>query len=157
MTNIFIRQELAYSSKLLMISINHIAKNETASIAPSVELNHSILAQPLVAAAIANRKSQIVNSVDAIQGAIERMPQVELPLTDRFLPGIYIRTTQHPFVVTKGRCLVWDPVAGGAATIKAGHVGANRSDGGMKPPLSNSPRRPTLDDLPEEVGGAMEA
>jgi hypothetical protein len=82
--------------------------------------------------------------IDSIQAAVERMPQVELPLTHRFTPGngsatgIYIRTifmpkgalvvskihrTQHPFVVTKGCCLIWDSMAGGAAIIKAGHIG----------------------------------
>lgn len=79
--------------------------------------------------------------VDAIQAAIERLPQAQLPLAHRFIPGLYIRTifmpkgamvvskihrTRHPFVVTKGRCLVWDARAGGAAPaseIKAGHIG----------------------------------
>lgn len=83
--------------------------------------------------------------VDAIQAAVERMPQVELPLTHRFTPGsgsatgMYIRTifmpkgalviskihrTQHPFVVTKGRCMVWDRLAPGPPIeIRAGHIG----------------------------------
>jgi hypothetical protein len=87
--------------------------------------------------------------IDAIQAAVERMPQVELPLAHRFVAGIYIRTifmpkgalvvskihrTQHRFVVTKGRCLVWGPMADGAVAsvaatakeIKAGHVGITR-------------------------------
>lgn len=86
--------------------------------------------------------------IDSLQAAVERMPQVELPLTHRFTPGMYVRTifmpkgalviskihrTQHPFVVTKGRCLVWAPrqSAPGEDTrpatevqeIAAGHIG----------------------------------
>ena len=75
--------------------------------------------------------------VDAIQAAVERLPQVELPLTHRFTPGMYIRTifmpkgalvvsrihrTEHPFFVTRGRCAVWDE-KGGWIEIKAGHIG----------------------------------
>lgn len=77
------------------------------------------------------------DKVDAIQAAIERMPQVELPLTHRFTPGMYIRTifmpkgtlvvsrihkTEHPFIVTRGACAVWDERAGWKE-IKAGHIG----------------------------------
>ncbi|HXC35826.1 MAG TPA: hypothetical protein VNV43_08120 [Candidatus Acidoferrales bacterium] len=81
--------------------------------------------------------------VDALQAAVERMPQAELPLTHRFTPGMYIRTifmpagalviskihrTQHPFVVTKGRCLVWEGQVAPAQSncvreIRAGHIG----------------------------------
>ena len=75
--------------------------------------------------------------VDAIQAAVERMPQVELPLTHRFLPGMYIRTifmpkgalvvskihrTTHPFVVSRGRAAVFDE-KNGVQEIEAGHIG----------------------------------
>ncbi len=75
--------------------------------------------------------------IDALQAAIERLPQVALPLTHRFTPGMYIRTiqmpkgaivvskihrTQHPFVITKGRCAVWD-AQNGVHELCAGHIG----------------------------------
>ncbi|HEV2320287.1 MAG TPA: hypothetical protein VGV18_11085 [Verrucomicrobiae bacterium] len=75
--------------------------------------------------------------IDAIQAAVERLPQAELPLTHRFTSGMYIRTifmpkgvlvisrihrTQHPFVVTKGRCVVWNE-QDGWKEISAGHIG----------------------------------
>ena len=75
--------------------------------------------------------------VDAIQAAVERMPQVELPLKHRFTPGMYIRTifmpkgtlvvskihrTTHPFVVTRGQAAVFDE-KDGVQEIKSGHIG----------------------------------
>jgi hypothetical protein len=78
-------------------------------------------------------------------GFVFTSSQVELPLTHRFTPGMYIRTifmpkgalviskihrTQHPFVVTKGRCSVWPGQAApgqldanGLREIVAGHIG----------------------------------
>ena len=75
--------------------------------------------------------------LDSLQSLIERLPQIELPLTHRFTPGMYIRTiqmprgaivvskihrTQHPFVITKGRCSVWD-AQNGVQQLCAGHIG----------------------------------
>lgn len=79
-------------------------------------------------------------AVDAIQAAIEQLPQAELSLTHRFTPGMYIRTlrvpkgalvvgkihrTEHPFAVTRGRCTVWD-AQNGMLEICAGHIGVTK-------------------------------
>jgi hypothetical protein len=118
-------------------------KNLSASSGPSIPQSAFRIPQSPPALPLQTAPSSILHlpssqRIDALQAAIERMQQAELPLTHRFTPGMYIRTifmpagalviskihrTQHPFVVTKGRCLVWDPMAGGAATIRAGHIG----------------------------------
>lgn len=80
-------------------------------------------------------------AIDAIQAAVERQPQIDLPLRHQFSHGMYIRTIfipknvilvgkvhrfEHPFVVTKGRMLVYD-VFTGAKEISAGHLGISKS------------------------------
>jgi hypothetical protein len=75
--------------------------------------------------------------VDALEKALGKLPQLEMPLTHRFTPGLYVRTifmpkgalvisrihkTTHPFVVTQGHCAVWDE-ANGVQHVRAGHIG----------------------------------
>lgn len=78
--------------------------------------------------------------VDDIEAAVKKMPQVDLPLTHRFTPGLYIREismpkgalvvskihkTEHPFVVSKGHAAVW--VEGvGVVQIKAPYTGITK-------------------------------
>ena len=60
--------------------------------------------------------------LDKIQFQLSQLPQLDMPLTHRFTPGLYIREIfmpagavvisrvhkfEHPFVVSKGRCAVW--------------------------------------------------
>lgn len=62
---------------------------------------------------------------------------VEMPLTHRFTPGLYVREifmpagtivvsrihkTQHPFVISKGDCEVWSPGTGWQR-LRAPHTG----------------------------------
>lgn len=80
-----------------------------------------------------------VDKMDAVQAAVERMPQAEMPLTHRFTPGMYARTivmpagalvvskvhrTEHPFVVTRGSCSVWDGERW--ERVAAGHIGITK-------------------------------
>jgi hypothetical protein len=81
--------------------------------------------------------------LDKIAGVIEQMaqlPQVECPLVHRFTPGMYsreltvpkgtmgvtqIHLTEHQFVVSKGRILIWSP-GGGVHEITAPHHGITK-------------------------------
>lgn len=60
--------------------------------------------------------------VSELQAHCEKLPQVPMPLTHEFTPGLYIRTivmpkgtfviskvhkTEHPFVITRGKVEVW--------------------------------------------------
>jgi hypothetical protein len=78
--------------------------------------------------------------MDSLVKALSQMPQVELPLTHQFTPGLYIRTifmpkgslviskihkTTHPFVITKGHTSVWD-AANGVQQMRAGHIGITK-------------------------------
>jgi hypothetical protein len=61
-------------------------------------------------------------AVDALEQEMAKRPPLDCPLVHRFTPGLYVREifmpadslitskihkTEHPFVVSKGRCLVW--------------------------------------------------
>lgn len=61
--------------------------------------------------------------VDVLQGVMEKLPQVDLPLVHRFTPGLYsreifmpkgtlviskIHKTEHQFIVSRGAVTVWD-------------------------------------------------
>jgi hypothetical protein len=61
-------------------------------------------------------------TVDKMQAVMEKMPQVEMPLTHEFAPNLYIRTilmpkgsfviskihkTEHPFIISRGKVAVW--------------------------------------------------
>lgn len=61
--------------------------------------------------------------IDSWEAVAMRMPQAEAKLVHRFAPGIYVREmtcpawtvvttaihkTEHPFVITKGKVVVWD-------------------------------------------------
>ena len=74
-------------------------------------------------ARITHNADQVKPAVDLMQAVLGRLPQVEMPLTHRFTPGLYIREIlmpkgtlvisrthkfEHPFVVSKGRVSVWD-------------------------------------------------
>ena len=75
--------------------------------------------------------------MDILEGAMARMPQIHCPLEHRFTTGIYSRTifmpagtvitsrthkVQHPFVITKGVCDVYDE-EGNTVRLSAGHIG----------------------------------
>ena len=78
--------------------------------------------------------------VDAMQYAMEQMPQTECPITNRFTPGLYIREcfvpkgtlivskihkTEHPYIISKGDISVW--IEGvGAVRLKAPHTGVTK-------------------------------
>lgn len=75
--------------------------------------------------------------VDWLQHQLSKLPPADMPLVHRFTPGLYIREitmpagtcvisrihrTTHPFVVTRGRALVWSPQTG-VLEIAAPHTG----------------------------------
>lgn len=79
----------------------------------------------------------IQGKVDRLQYELGKFPQIEMPLTHRFTPGLYIREilmpkgaivisrihkTTHPFVVSKGRAAVMDE-HGRVTQISAPHTG----------------------------------
>ncbi len=64
----------------------------------------------------------VKNAIDDLQRHCEKMPQVNVPLTHRFAPGLYYREifipkgtfiiththkTEHPFVIAAGKISVW--------------------------------------------------
>jgi hypothetical protein len=79
--------------------------------------------------------------IAGLVNTMRRSPgRVECALTHRFTPGMYIREvfvpkgtylvtrvhrTEHPFVVSKGRIMVWSP-DGGVKTIEAPYTGVTR-------------------------------
>lgn len=92
------------------------------------------------ALARASMQTPAQRKVDLLQSAIAKLPQVELPLTHRFTPGLYIRQifmpkgalviskihkTEHPFVCLKGHAAVW--IEGvGVEHVRTGHVGITK-------------------------------
>lgn len=78
--------------------------------------------------------------VDQMQSALAKLPQVEMPLTHRFTPGLYVRQifmpkgtlviskihkTEHPFVCLNGHAAVW--IEGvGIEQVRAGHIGITK-------------------------------
>lgn len=92
-------------------------------------------------AAIAERaSSEAWRQVNAIDRALAQMPQVEMPLTHTFTPGLYARTIfmpagaiitsrihlfEHPFVLAAGALLVWDDEQG-VVELRAPHVGVTK-------------------------------
>lgn len=77
-------------------------------------------------------------SLDEIEALIAEAPQVEMPRDDIFVPGFYLRRiymsagtvltskrhiTRHPFIVTKGKCLVRDEAGELVMEITAPYVG----------------------------------
>lgn len=83
------------------------------------------------------------NSFQTIKEMVQdlaKISPVECPVTHRFTPGLYARTcfmpkgaiviskthnTEHPFVVTKGACRVWDKF-NGVQKVEAGHIGITK-------------------------------
>ena len=79
-------------------------------------------------------------TVTAMQEKLAKLPQVDMPLTHRFTPGLYVREifmpkgtlviskihkTEHPFVCLKGHAAVW--IEGvGVQQIQAGHIGITK-------------------------------
>lgn len=78
--------------------------------------------------------------VDTIQAQLAKLPQLDLPLTHRFTPGLYIREifmpkgslvvskihkTEHPFVVSHGHAAVWTEETG-VVQIKAPYIGITK-------------------------------
>lgn len=78
--------------------------------------------------------------VDAIQVAIGNRPQIDLPLTHRFTPGLYIREmrmpagtlmvtkihkSEHPLLLTQGCASFWSEETG-VQNIEAPYVGITR-------------------------------
>jgi mannose-6-phosphate isomerase-like protein (cupin superfamily) len=77
--------------------------------------------------------------VDWMQYHLGKQPQVEMPLTHRFTPGLYVREifmpkgtvvisrvhkTEHPYAVLQGRASVW--VDGGIVECRAGDIGVTK-------------------------------
>jgi len=69
-----------------------------------------------------------------------KLPQIPMPLTHRFTPGLYIREifmakgsfciskihkTEHPFTISHGACMVWT-LEDGVHLIKAPHTGITK-------------------------------
>jgi hypothetical protein len=93
--------------------------------------------------AIARRAMQTPaqKTVDKMQAAMKRLPQVDCPLVHRFTPGLYVREifmpkgtfiiskihkTEHPFIVSKGHVAVW--IEGvGVVEIKAPYCGVTKA------------------------------
>ena len=86
------------------------------------------------------------SKVDAIEEAIESLPNQEMPLTHIFTPGLYTRQilmpkgppgslgvlvtsrihlTEHPFVLSAGVVSVWDD-ANGWTTLRAPYIGVTK-------------------------------
>lgn len=97
--------------------------------------------------AIATREQNLLDEHAGANAAIDRLeramcehPNLPLPLVHRFTPGLYTREihmpagarltskihkTEHPFVVTQGRVLVYDD-ANGTIDITAPYVGITK-------------------------------
>lgn len=75
--------------------------------------------------------------VDAVHRFCATLPPAEMPVTNRWTPGLYAREifmpkgslvvskihkTEHPFVVISGHAAVWD-AANGVQQLRGGHVG----------------------------------
>lgn len=80
------------------------------------------------------------HQVDKLQSALEKMEQVETPLTHLFTPGLYAREisvpagtvivtkihkTEHPFVMLTGAARVWTE-EDGIVPLKAPYVGVTK-------------------------------
>lgn len=78
--------------------------------------------------------------IDYFEAHVERMPQVALPLTHRFTPGLYIREIfmpagafvaskihryEHPFVISQGVVSVYIP-GEDAVMLRAPHTGITK-------------------------------
>jgi hypothetical protein len=81
-------------------------------------------------------ETKTVISLDVLEKEMFKHPQVDCPLIHRFTDGMYIREifmpagalvttvlhkTRHPFVITKGSCLVWNN--GESVRLTAPHFG----------------------------------
>jgi quercetin dioxygenase-like cupin family protein len=75
---------------------------------------------------------------DELEAAIAASPQIHLPVTHRFAPGLYLREitipkdslltsmehlTEHFFVILEGKIEVHDHATGTSEIISAGHIG----------------------------------
>jgi len=78
--------------------------------------------------------------IDALEAALVKYPQIDMPVVHRFTPGLYMREihmpagslctskihkTEHPFVVLSGRCSVWSE-GNGVEHICAPFVGITK-------------------------------
>lgn len=97
-----------------------------------------------MSAAVENRELRVESDsrrhVARLGRELLQQPQMELPLTHRFTPGLYIREifmpkgalvvsrihkTEHPFVVSQGHAAVWVP-GEGVVQIKAPFCGITK-------------------------------
>lgn len=82
-------------------------------------------------------QQQADSRVDAVHRYCATLPAAEMPVTNRWTPGMYAREiympkgslvvskihkTEHPFVVLTGKAAVWD-ARHGVQQLSAGHVG----------------------------------
>lgn len=97
----------------------------------------------LVASAGAVAGVPISSRVDALEAAlVANFPPVELFLVHRFTPGMYIRTlimpagsivtskihlTEHPWVLTKGRLVIYNELDGTRTEIVAPAMGVTKA------------------------------
>jgi hypothetical protein len=86
---------------------------------------------------IANKPKRL----DVIEAMNAELPQVDCPLTHRFVPGMYVREifmeagllitsklhkTEHPFIISKGEVLVFTETDG-TVRLKAPHTGITKA------------------------------
>lgn len=86
-------------------------------------------------------ESEAWKRLEAIEGEMEQMPQVELPLHHVFTPHLYTREillkkgtlltsrihlTEHPFVLSSGAVSVWTE-DGGCVFLRAPHTGVTKA------------------------------